>query len=356
LNTGALAFERYVIPTQYNGDMDNIQNLNFLLDSLDFLMKTYKIRISNTIIAHDLHPDYNTTILAQKFEAKYQIPRIAIQHHHSHIASVMLEHKLKNDEEVLGIALDGLGFGDDGTLWGGEILLANYEAYKRIGHLQYLPLPGGEVAIEYPTRIIIGILKKHYDDSTIAKIITKSGILKGLKYGLKEVKIIEKIIGKSPITSGVGRYLDAISSLLGICYERTYEGEPAMKLESIAYNGLFLKDLEPEIAIRNKKFIILTEEVILKIIDRYLYEYSKRDIAYSVQYGLGRALAKIIKEYMSDMHLKIAVSGGAAVNDYIIKGLEDSIKNRYIIYNKQLPPGDGGISSGQAIIAAFKYS
>ena len=348
-NTGAVAFDEYVIPTQYVGDCENLENLDFLLSSLEFLEDAYKL--NPEVIVSDKHPNYLTTTLAGRISRENNKPHLKVQHHHAHIVSAMASNKLPQNAEVTGIAIDGVGYGDDGSIWGGEILHVTYYDYSREGHLEYLPLPGGDRATVWPARIIVGFLAEKLGVEEAIAEAKKLNISKMLPYGEREIAVSAKITGESPRASSVGRFLDAVSALLGVCWHRTYEGEPAMKLEAAAYGGALIDELKLEYEERDNVAVILTGEFIEKIIE-IKDKQSLRDLAYTTQYSLGKALAEIaIEKHRS---LPIVVSGGAAVNDYILKGIKDVIAGKTaLILPKSIPAGDGGISLGQAVIAGI---
>jgi hydrogenase maturation protein HypF len=199
------------------------------------------------IIACDLHPGYNSTFFAKELAEKYDARLVQIQHHKAHVASVAAEHNLK---DYVGISTDGLGYGDDGNIWGGEIFkVKNGSDFTRIGQLEEQPQLGGDSATIYPKKMLFGILSKILDE----KELTSFGL-----FNKKESKIYIKMLQNKkniPLTSSAGRILDATAALLGFCDERTYDGRPAMILESNATKPL---ELEPVISQHNGKSVLLT--------------------------------------------------------------------------------------------------
>ena len=354
-NAGAVGFDDKIVLTQYIGDTDEVENLDYLERALKFFMKVYRINPKESIIASDLHPMYATTALAEKWSSKYNVDLLKIQHHFAHIVSVMAEKRLKLDEEVLGIAIDGLGYGDDGTIWGGEVLKVSYIGYTRIGHLEYHPMPGGDLAVYYPIRMLVGILSKFLSHDEILELFKKKGLIKYMKGGEKELQIIFKQTKIAPRTSSMGRVLDAVSALLGICYERTYEGEPAMKLEASAKNGELIDPIEIPIKWENGLYTIKTTEIFVSVLENI--DQPLNNIAYTVQYKLGEALgfvaAKSAEKHGID---KIIVSGGAAVNSYIVRGIKKVAKEfgKQVLLPNKVPAGDGGIALGQVAISGAR--
>jgi len=358
VNVGAIALKKHIIPTQYIGDMDDYETLNFLEEALTFLIKTYNVNLSRAVFVSDMHPQYATTKLAKEWATKYGSKLITVQHHHAHIASLMVEQKIPPHRNVVGIAIDGIGYGVDGNIWGGEVLIASYNAFRRVGHLSYQVMPGGDLATIYPVRMLISYLITVYGEEYAKKYVTNSGLYKWLKYGLRELNIIvnQVINSLSPKASSTGRFLDAISALLGICYLRTYEGEPAMKLEAYSKRckGRVL-DYQPKIDAVNGVFIVNVADM-FKWAFENMNAKRKEDIAATIQYCLGEALAEIALKAIKGTELlpKILISGGAAVNDFIVKAIIEKAKEEdvEVILNKQVPPGDGGLALGQAAIAA----
>ncbi|MEM2409397.1 MAG: carbamoyltransferase HypF [Thermofilaceae archaeon] len=345
-NAGAVAFEDKVVLTQYVGDMDNLENVEFLLSSIDYLLANY--RVEPKVVASDKHPRYVTSELAETLSRQKGIPHVKVQHHHAHIVSAMASRGLPLDSEVVGIAMDGVGYGDDGRLWGGEVMLATYRSYERVGHLEYLPLPGGDRAAVYPARIVVRVLaeKIGFDEALIA--CSSLSLDKTLPGGRLELEAAA-LSNKTYYSSSVGRFLDAVSALLGVCGVRTYEGEPAVKLEAAARGGALVDKLKIEV----QHGTVLTSEFISSLLDAR-DSYSVRDLAYTCLTRLGEALAELVLNKIPDQKPIVIAGGGAAVNDYIIKGLRRVLGK--VLLPIGIPPGDGGIALGQAVVAALEQS
>lgn len=358
-NVGAIGLKERIIPTQYIGDMDDFETLNFLEEALNFLVKAYNIDVEDSIVVSDAHPYYATTRLAEEWSRKYRIPLVKVQHHHAHIVSAMVEHKLPTETKIVGIAIDGVGYGDDKRIWGGEVLITSYKKYIRVGHLKYQPMPGGDLATIYPVRMLTGILSSALGLNEAKEFILKNKLYEWLKYGYRELNVIMKqIVNKFYVeTSSLGRILDAVSALLGVCYHRTYEGEPAMKLEAYARGGKIL-DYQPKIILENGIYIVDITDMFQWILS-VINDSNKKDIALTIQHCIGEALAKICLKVIKGSKLppKIVVSGGAAVNDYIIKAIiVEAMENDVeVLLNRKVPPGDGGLALGQVAVAA-QYS
>jgi hydrogenase maturation protein HypF len=329
--------------SQHIGDIETPETLTFLENTVKHLLDLTHAKTE--VIACDLHPAFNTTFLAKRLSEKWKIPMVQVQHHHAHLCKLMSEYGIN---ETIGIVCDGYGYGSDGGAWGGEIIKSNLQKFKRLGHLQDQPMPGGDLATKYPIRMVAGILDREID---IEDFLNEKA--RYLPHGKKEVEIITKQIkmSKTPVTSSCGRILDAISAMLNVCSERTYEGEPAMKLEAIASMGKDCLELEPQI----KNGIIDTTYLIKNI-----YETQKKgdmqvsDLALSAQSYLARSLAELAVECaISDGITSIGFTGGVACNSYITNVIRLAVENNGLEFlsHDKVPPGDGGISLGQAIVA-----
>jgi len=329
--------------SQHIGDVENLETLGFLKNAINHLIKLTNSKVE--AIACDLHPKFTTTRLARNLGEKLGCPVVPVQHHHAHIASLMGEHDV---DEMVGVACDGFGYGSDGKAWGGEILYCHQDGFKRLGHLQEQPMVGGDLATLYPLRMVAGIL--HGEADIEEWLLSNSD---RFPHGRREVEVIIKQLGKgsAPKTTSCGRVLDALSAILGICYERTYEGEPAMKLESAALKGKDLLKLAPEF----KRNAIDTTFLVHEIFDQR-EKHSVADLARSAQSYLARSLAELAVEEAQRLKVDfIGFSGGVAHNEYItltIRRIVEENGFKFLVHN-QVPPGDGGISFGQVVASAF---
>lgn len=346
-NVGAIAVGDKVIPTQFIGDADQYENLVELDKYLKWFIKIYKIELSKSILVADKHPRYYSRFLADQWSIKYNVPIYYVQHHFAHGYSILCEYK---EEEGVIIAMDGAGYGDDDQIWGGEVLYVYEEKMKRLGHLEYHVMPGGDLATYYPIRMLISILSGEYGVEKAINTVLNLGLDKYLR-GPDELDAIKIGIKYGrPMTSSTGRLLDAVSTLLGICGYRSYEGEPAMKLEAYTGNtNRLYEDMEPKMTSSDPKVVITSRMV--KTACEILENGDKRGIAYTAQYYIGYYLGLIASKYADKIGQNyIYISGGAAVNSYIYRGISDAAKNYglTIRLHKELPPGDGCISTGQA--------
>jgi hydrogenase maturation protein HypF len=352
-NAASVATRGKVFMTQYLGDINNLEGLEFEKEAIQRLCDLLNITRNPDLIVCDLHPDYMTSHYGQVISQERNIPLIKSQHHHSHIVSVMAEHGI-NDEEIIGIVLDGAGYGQDGQIWGGEVLKSSYKGYDRLGHLEYLPMPGGDLCAYYPYRMLVAGLTNALSDDEI-RDITKNHINHMLPHGENELEIILRQSKRDSVlkTSSFGRVLDSLSGLLELTHYRTYEGEPTMRLEALANEGSFENIEYPIEIIENKDKYILNTSNMLKYLINIQYKFKKGDIAAFGQKYLSDGIVEIALKAAEDTGIdKIALSGGVFVNKNITLNILDQIeKHGYLaLRNFKVPPGDGGTALGQAVI------
>jgi hydrogenase maturation protein HypF len=333
--------------SQHIGDLEKYETYLFLKQATEHLVDLTNARPE--LVACDLHPRFATTRLAKEFGQKLGAEVIQVQHHHAHVKALMAEYSVP---EMIGIACDGVGYGSDGNLWGGELLYcADYgQTFERLGHLQEHPMPGGDLAAVYPLRMLAGLLHEYPD---VAEGFLRSRT-SHLPHGKAEIDVVMKQLSSSrnPLTSSCGRVLDSMSSLLDVCYERTYEGEPAMKLESVALNGEDKLKLEPEIKDGN---IIQTGNLALTVLNNIEKE-TVHDLGYSVQSYIARSLAEIAINEADRLGVKhVGFTGGVAYNDRIVSLVQEIVISEGLKFyaHNHIPPGDGGLSFGQAIAAGY---
>jgi len=326
-NTGAVSFENKVVLTQHVGDTDELEALEFLERELEWFMEQYSL--TPEVIVVDKHPLYNTRRLGIEMAERHGAQLLEVQHHHAHLASAMADWGV---EEAVGIAVDGTGYGEDGAIWGGEVLWSDLRSYKRLCHLKYFELPGGDRAAKYPARIALKILDElgevhRWMDHLASK----------LPGGLKEAEIALRQGGVK--SSSAGRFLDSVAAFLSVSWERSYEGEPAMLLEASSWKGEVLEVMD---LVKGNEVDVY--ELFLWVLNNK--DKRLRDVAFTVQFNLGYNLGLCVSEH----RLPRFASGGAAVNEPLIKGIRRVAGD--VKLPKRVPPGDGGISLGQIAIAS----
>lgn len=336
---GAFSYDKKLYATQYIGNTTYYPTLEFLREALQHIRKligTEKI----DGVAMDLHPGYSTRRVAEKFAEEHKARLIEVQHHWAHAVSLLLDNKL---DEGIVLALDGLGYGSDGNLWGGEVLYATFDKFERLGHLVNIPLLGGDKATRDPRRLVFAIFKQ----------FGKEKYFKG-----KEAEILSKLMEKSPLTSSLGRVLDALSCYLDICEQRTYEGEPAMKLEKYLENGREKYEFDVEV----KNGVINTIDLFRQLDEETrspCSEREKADLAYSMVKKIMEKLSEIAIDYAEEKEIKnIGITGGVSYNIPITEMVEKEVKKSGFdfITHDRVPNGDGGIAMGQNAIAGTLLS
>lgn len=357
-NTGAIGFEDKIVMTQHIGDLDSFNAQRELLKYIDFFIKNYRIDLEKTTVIVDKHPNYHSRRLGYEFAEKHGLMVIDVQHHYAHVLGAAYDNGI--DGQVLGIAIDGVGWGDDDTVWGGEIILFNTSEhmYKRLGHIEQLPLTSDRDTI-YPIRLIVGYLSsKGYSFEEIQNIIKYK--LGGIDPKLiAELKVVNKLIEMKKFVkaSSTGRFLDMISALLGICYYRSYEGEPAIKLEAVADKSSSEKLFEQfRITLDNNHYVLEYRELVESLLNDELGTSTLSELARSILYSYGYRLGELAYTSIKGRRIDhVVVSGGAAVNTYIIRGLEDNLREYGLkpLLPRRIPPNDEGLSFGQIIAGSL---
>ncbi|CAM2927665.1 carbamoyltransferase HypF [Legionella worsleiensis] len=322
--------EAFVSP--HIGSLTNKATIEFFHETLDYLLRF--LDVAPERIAHDLHPDFYTT----RFAEHYELPTYAIQHHHAHLASVAAEHHI--EAPIIGLALDGYGYGLDGSAWGGELLLMEGTQFSRIGHLACIPQPGGEVAVREPWRMAAGVLHCLGRGHEITKRFAQHEHASAL-----QALLAQEI--NSPVTSSAGRLFDAVSALLGVQALSSYEGQAPMLLESLV--------TQPQIL---KQGWRINEGIfdMMPTLD-YLCNHTDPVTGANIFHGtLIAGLTQWITNACRERGItKVLLSGGCFLNQIVAEGLGKALSQSAItpLFPRNLPPNDGGISLGQAWIAAI---
>jgi len=331
--------------TQYIGNTTKLQTLDYLESAINNLMKLTMIDKVDAI-AVDLHPSFNTSTLGQELSMKLGVPLIKCQHHFAHAASLQAE---SGAEKMVCITADGVGYGNDGTIWGGEIIAID-DGFERAGHLMPQSMPGGDLAARYPARMAMGVLSRSYDKDELSEMFRKYFKKDELGVVLRQVETGFN----SPLTTSTGRILDAVSSMLDVCSERTYEGEPAMKLEAFAAGGRDYVEMPVVIERKEGRYVLDTTRI-LEAVHLAKGEYPFPDIAASAQNAIAAGFCGMAMKTAKDMNIGvIGFSGGVAYNDAIVNRVGDMAREEgfeFVVHSK-IPCGDGGISLGQAMMGA----
>jgi hydrogenase maturation protein HypF len=344
--TSCIVLKDKAFMSQHIGDVENLETFEFLKNATKHILRLVNTR--PVAVACDLHPKFTTTMLAHEFGQELSLPVIGVQHHHAHGAALIAEHGLN---EIIAITCDGYGYGTDGSAWGGEILHCKRDGtYQRVAHLEPQPLVGGDLATQYPLRLAVGILGKA--DIDVQEWLFYNA--EHLPHGKEEAEIIVQQLGKSSLmlTTSCGRVLDAVSSILGLCYQRTYEGEPAMKLESAAVHGRDILNSGPIL----EGNILKTTPLVQQIFEKRKTQTAS-NLAFSAQQYLAEGLASLAVAQAKQIGVcTVGFSGGVASNEHITLTIGEICEQnglRFVVH-ESLPPGDGGLSFGQAVAAAWQ--
>jgi hydrogenase maturation protein HypF len=347
-NTFCLTRDNYAFVSQHIGDMENMETLEHYVNTIALYKKLF--RIEPQIIACDMHPEYLPTKYAKE-QADGKIKLVAVQHHHAHIAACLAENGAAGP--VIGVSLDGTGYGTDGRIWGGEFMVADYKKFTRAAHLEYLPLPGGAQAIKKPYRTALGYL--------LSLGIAPDDKLPLFKYVADgELEIIRDQVKKSintPLTSSMGRLFDAVAALIGVRGVIDYEAQAAIDLEMLADDapgetGCYPFSLEAQDGASIIKIHTLFDAII-----KYLKNNTpKAVIAARFHNTIARMILETCRNISTNTGLKqAALSGGVFQNRLLLdKSIPLLESAGFEVYtHRQVPCNDGGVSLGQVVIANF---
>jgi len=326
----------FCVTSPHVGNVRNPRTLAYLQETVENLRGLVGARYD--LVVHDLHPQFLSTRYAREVAEAAGAELLAVQHHRAHIAAA-------TREECVGIAIDGVGYGDDGTVWGGEVFAGQVPHLDRVAHLEVVPMPGGDLATRFPERMLYGILPT----DGVHDLLVSRG------WSEIELGVLSRQVERGlnvAATSSTGRVLDAAAALLGVCREQTYDGEPAMKLEAAAYAGRasawdleFLRD-------GTGVEVLSTRSILLEAYRRARAGERVRDIAASVQYNLARGIAAMAIRTADERGIpRVALSGGVAYN----RAIRETIRREVVgaglelVMNREYPLGDGCISFGQVV-------
>lgn len=347
-NTICLAMGNRAFVSQHLGDMGDLSVFEFFKDTIVHLKKV--TRITPEIVAHDLHPDYLGTRYALALDG---VTRTGVQHHHAHIVSCMAENLIL--EPVIGLALDGTGYGTDGAVWGGEVILADLAGFTRMAHPSYVPMPGGEAAIREPWRMAVSYLYRAFgEDIGLSELPLLKGIEPSKWKGVLEM--ISKRL-RSPDTSSIGRLFDGMAAMMGLHHRVTFEGQAAMALETCAGPRLFRAEgaYDWEIQTSGTPMEIDFTPLIRQVASDIRNRKDPGVISRKFHQTLIRLFGDICVSVRDITGInRVALSGGVFQNRLLLEGLTAILKERRfeVFSHTLLPTNDGGISLGQAVAAA----
>ncbi len=351
-NTFCLTKDAHAFLSQHIGDMENEETLEHFENTIELYKKLF--RIEPEIMAYDMHPEYLATKYALQVGPEQDLSLIPVQHHHAHIVSCLVENGV--EEPVIGVAFDGTGYGTDGTIWGGEFLVADWRSFQRVGHLEYVPLPGGAAAIKKPYRMTL---------SYLYTLLGEDFALEGLpisKLDSTELEVIKQQLKRginSLPTSSAGRLFDAVSALLGVREEIDYEAQAAIELEMLTPNEVDkpkLKAYPFSIAKHQGMRVVRLTELFSAIVQDMKNQTSIPIISLKFHNTVAQIIARMCKLIDEDTGLtKVALSGGVFQNRLLLKLVTSALQKEgfSVITHHLVPCNDGGISLGQAVVAHF---
>jgi len=372
-NTFCLTKDNYAFLSQHIGDMQNMETLEHFESTISLYERLFRIRPE--IVAHDFHPDYLATKYAHEL-GESGMKLIPVQHHHAHIASCLADNGVESP--VIGVAFDGTGMGADGNIWGGEFLIADYRSFRRAGHLEYLPLPGGDAAINKPYRTAIGYILTLLGENGFNAAIAALNDVKGKQsrqasigqVGEVEIDIIKRQIERkinSPLCSSMGRLFDAISALLGIRAEIDYEGQAAVELEMNAYSSLISSGVSGKAISRAQEhypYLIVEDEgtrvvhlrdLLSAVIDDLRRGVSDGTIAVRFHNTVAQMTNEMCRLIADETGVRqVALSGGVFQNRLLLGRTVSLLESSgfRVFTHRQVPCNDGCVSLGQAVIAS----
>lgn len=342
-NTFCLTHEDHAFVSHHIGDLENLETLESFKTGVEHFKRLFNIEPE--VIAYDLHPEYLSTKYALALEE--DIPKLGVQHHHAHIASCMADNRIEG--EVIGVAMDGLGFGSDGRLWGGEFFVADFSDARRIAHLDYIPMPGGAKAIREPWRMAAVYLERAMGEDFLKLDLPYVRDLDRRKWAA-----LQKMAStgtNSPETSSMGRLFDAIASLLRVRDFANYEGQAAIELEQIADREC---SSAYEFELSDDGSTIKAESIIRSAVEDLLDAVSPAVVSARFHIAVANLMCSIATRVRDEHKLnRVALSGGVFQNMFLLKKACDALcRSGFEVFtHSRVPPNDGGISLGQAAIA-----
>jgi len=352
-NVFALARGRRVYQSQHLGDLENLTGLEFFKESLAHLIRTFEIE-PRTVV-HDLHPGYLSTGWAREWAQEKGLALMAVQHHHAHVAGCMAEHGLEG--EAIGLALDGTGYGTDGRIWGGEVLIVRLDGFERFAHLEYVPMPGGEAAIREPWRMALGALHAAGFNVEAGEVLRLLGAQE------RDARVLKRMMERgvnTPLTSSLGRLFDAAAAVVLGRRHVDYEAQAAIELEGIAVDepdddpGYAMDLMGGNWAAREPARIGVAP-LWRELVDDLHAGTSKARIAARFHAGVaaGFVRASVAARAATAVN-RVVMSGGCMHNRRLARLLRVKLEAEgfEVFQHRQVSPGDGGLSYGQAVVAA----
>jgi hydrogenase maturation protein HypF len=341
-NTFCLTKDRYAILSQHIGDLENVETLDFFRETLANLKTLF--RVEPQAVAYDLHPQYLSSRFAQQIP---ELPKVGVQHHHAHIASCMAENALSGS--VIGVAFDGIGYGTDGQIWGGEFLVASLRGFERRAHLRYIDLPGGDAAVRQPWRVALSYLRDTFGADAVPDLPLWRQIPP------QHLSLVSTMLQRrinTVMTSSCGRLFDAVAALIGLRSEVNFEGQAAIELEAITQSGItdgYCFDFS-----EGSPWQLDMRPLIAAVVRDLRSSVATSVIASRFHNTVASAILEVCRRIRASEALdRVCLSGGTFQNMYLLERVVAGLRGAgfHVFLHSQVPPNDGGISLGQAVVA-----
>jgi hydrogenase maturation protein HypF len=352
-NAFCLARDRHAFVSQHIGDLDDALTLASYGEALTLYRHLFDVHPG--VVAHDLHPDDAALRFVDAMEPLRDLPRVAVQHHHAHVVSVLAEHGIT--DRVIGVAFDGTGYGTDGAVWGGELLSADCMGFRRAAHLRYLAMPGGDAAAREPWRMAVAALAMAFSDRTEAEAAA-ADLLGRIPASARRTVFQMAHRGiNAPLTSSAGRLFDAVAALAGLRDVNGYEGHAAMELEAAAAGA----DAEPyplPLVEAGDGLVWDSGVMIRAVVDDVRARVPRDRISARFHAGLAEAIANGCRHARAEGGpTSVALSGGCFQNRLLLDLTRARLRrDRFRVRtNHRVPPNDGGVGLGQAAVAIATF-
>jgi hydrogenase maturation protein HypF len=381
-NTFCVAKERHAFISHHIGDLENYETLRSFREGVEHYCRIFDVHPE--LVAYDVHPEYLSTTYARELE-EAGLPAVGVQHHHAHIASCLADNERPSEEPVIGVALDGTGYGTDGAIWGGEFLEGSIQTgFVRRAHLEYVPLPGGEAAIRQPWRMALAQLITLYGEEEVLRL----PLPLVRQAGERNVRLIARLIARrlnTPPTSSAGRLFDAVAALVGVPGSRrvTYEGQAAVELELAAHRmgcrsypfrlrpeqtphppapspsrgagELLLPSPASGRGVGDEGWVVETGGIITGVVDDVLAGRPVGEIAAAFHRTMVEVVVAACAQIRQASGVRaVALSGGTFQNVLLLEEVVESLTRQgFLVYrHRRVPANDGGLALGQAVLAS----
>jgi hydrogenase maturation protein HypF len=350
-NTFCLTRGHHAFVSQHIGDLDSVETLDHFETTVQLYARLF--RAEPELVAHDLHPDYLSTRYAQEMSQR-GLKTCAVQHHHAHIAACMVENGVAGP--VIGVAFDGAGLGADGRIWGGEFLVCDFTAFHRVGHIEYLPLAGGDAATLRPYRTAAGYILNLFGDSGMER----SPVLLS-QLGDTERHVIARQVAtglNAPLCSSMGRLFDAVAAIAGLRYRTSYEGQAAVELEMAAQRhtgpattGRYVFQVDRT----DDTYLVKVAPLLSAVLDDVRAGRPTSEVAAAFHEAVAQTTADMCGRIAADSGIRtVALSGGVFQNRLLLGRVRALLSEAgfHVLLHTMLPSNDGCVSLGQAVVAA----